>query len=82
MAGFSESSTVQAWPVERPVALKWPHVPMDNFDGQTFDVGCECMTTLMSGDTTFKYIGTDQYVPLKVIDFERPRSEHRRPRNK
>jgi type I restriction enzyme R subunit len=32
----------------------------------------ERMTTLLRGDMTFKYVGTDQYVPLRVIDFDRP----------
>ena len=29
MAGFSESSTVQAWLVQRLVGLGWDHVPGD-----------------------------------------------------
>jgi len=32
----------------------------------------ERMTTLLRGDMTYKYVGTDQYVPLRVIDFDRP----------
>ena len=32
----------------------------------------ERMTTLLRGDMTFKYVGADQYVPLRVIDFDRP----------
>lgn len=32
----------------------------------------ERMTTILRGDHTHKYVGTEQYVPVRLIDFERP----------
>ena len=117
MAGFSESSTVQAWLVERLVGLGWEHVPGKDLPRSNLDVvveewliaavgvlnplvrespervdevlptvrstvlsamtdgllaANERMTTLMRGDTTIKYVGSDQYVPLHLIDFSDP----------
>ncbi|MBU6162917.1 MAG: type I restriction endonuclease subunit R, partial [Myxococcales bacterium] len=34
----------------------------------------ERMTTLMRGDHTVRYVGTEQHVPLRLIDFEDPAS--------
>jgi type I restriction enzyme R subunit len=115
MAGFSESSTVQTWLVERLVALGWEHVPGSQLPRESTaplveewviealeilnpDVhgapervdevlplirmavlgaaseglvpANERMTTLLRGDHTVKYIGTTEYVPLRLIDFE------------
>ncbi len=38
MSGFSESSTVQAWMVERLVALGWTHIPGDDLLRSNMDV--------------------------------------------
>lgn len=117
MLGFSESSTVQSWLVERLEGQGWLYSHSDQLDRDLSDVLCERtlsralgrlnpeideqpdrldevlpfirsiilsavndgtlaanerMTTLLRGDMTFKYVGTDQYVPLRVIDFDRP----------
>jgi type I restriction enzyme R subunit len=111
---FSESSTVQAWLVERLAALGWTHVPGKNLPRQKTDVlveewlvealerlnpeiaeepasvdevlplirmgvmaaatdgllsANESMTTLLRGQRTVKYVGTEDYVPLRFIDF-------------
>ncbi|MEJ7743750.1 MAG: type I restriction endonuclease [Nocardioidaceae bacterium] len=34
----------------------------------------ERMVTLLRGDHTVKYVGTDSYVPLRLIDFDDPTS--------
>ncbi len=115
MAGFSESSTVQAWLVDRLVALGWEHVPGKELPRETtaslaeewvitsLEVlnpalhgqpervdevlptirgavlaaaseglvpANERLTTLLRGDHTVKYVGTNEYVPLRLIDFE------------
>jgi type I restriction enzyme R subunit len=115
MPGFSESSTVQAWLVERLVSLGWEHVPGNELPREHTDALCEQwliealevlnpefhgfpervdevlptirmavlaaaseglvpanerMTTLLRGDHTVKYVGTTQYVPLRLLDFE------------
>jgi type I restriction enzyme, R subunit len=115
MTGFSESSTVQAWLVERLVALGWEHVPgrelpreftaplVEEWLIEALEVfnpdlhgapervdevlplirmavlgaaseglvpANERMTTLLRGDHTVKYVGTTEYVPLRLIDFE------------
>src|ERR1035437_8029255 len=115
MAGFSESSTVQAWLVERLVLLGWEHVPgkelpreftaplVEEWVIEALEIlnsdlhgapervdevlplirmavlgaaaeglvpANERMTTLLRGDHTGKYIGTTEYVPLRLIDFE------------
>lgn len=36
----------------------------------------ERMTTLMRGDHTVKYVGEDQHVPVRLIDFDNPSSNH------
>ena len=41
MAGFSESSTVQAWLVERLVGLGWEHVPGKDLPRSNVDVVVE-----------------------------------------
>ena len=41
MAGFSESSTVQAWLVERLVGLGWTHIPGDELPREFTDVVVE-----------------------------------------
>ncbi len=114
MAGFSESSTVQAWLVERLVALGWEHIPgrelpreftaalVEEWVIEALEVlnpelhgdsdrvdevlpmiragvlaaaveglvpANERMTTLLRGDHTVKYVGTNEYVPLRLIDF-------------
>lgn len=114
MTGFSESSTVQAWLVERLVALGWEHVPGKGLPRTKTDVlvdewliealevlnpdlhgfpervdevlplvrmavmsaatdglvaANESMTTLLRGHRTMKYVGTEDYVPLRLIDF-------------
>lgn len=111
---FSESSTVQAWLVERLVSLGWTHVPGRDLPRQKTDVvveewlvdalerlnpeiaeepasvdevlplirmgvmaaatdgllaANESMTTLLRGQRTVKYVGTEDYVPLRLIDF-------------
>ena len=121
MPGFSESSTVQAWLVERLVALGWEHVPgrelpreftaplveewviealevlnpalhrdPDRVDEvlPTIRAGVlaaaaeglvpanERMTTLLRGDHTVKYVGTNEYVPLRLIDFDNLAENH------
>jgi len=115
MVGFSESSTVQAWLVERLVSLGWEHIPgkelpreltsplVEEWLIEALEVlnpelhgapervdevlplirmavlgaaseglvpANERMTTLLRGDHTVKYIGTTEYVPLRLIDFE------------
>ncbi len=115
MAGFSESSTVQAWLVERLVALGWEHVPgkelpreftaplVEEWVIEALEVlnpelhgdsdrvdevlptvrtvvlaaaveglvpANERMTTLLRGDHTVKYVGTTEYVPLRLIKFD------------
>jgi len=116
MSTFSESSTVQAWLVERLVTLGWIHVPGKDLARENTSAAIEesliealevlnpalhgapervdevlplvrvavlgagsegllaaneRLTTLMRGDHTVKYVGTDQYVPLRLIDFEK-----------
>ncbi len=111
---FSESSTVQAWLVERLVSLGWEHVPGKDLPRAKTDVlveewliealevlnpelhghpermdevlplirmhisaaaneslmaANEAMTTLLRGQRTVKYIGTDEYVPVRLVDF-------------
>lgn len=115
MGGFSESSTVQAWLVERLVSLGWEYVPGRELTRDSSDplveeslIGAletlnpdlygapervdevlptirlavlgaaseglvaanERLTTLLRGDHTLRYVGTTQYVPLRLIDFE------------
>jgi type I restriction enzyme R subunit len=115
MPGFSESSTVQAWLVERLVSLGWEHTPgrelpreptaplveewlieaaevlnpeLHGFPERVDEVlptirmamlaaaseglvpANERLTTLLRGDHTVKYVGTTEYVPLRLIDFE------------
>ncbi len=115
MAGFSESSTVQAWLVERLVSGGWEYVPgrelpreataplveewlIESLEllnpalyGLTERVdevlplirmavlgaasegllpANERLTTLLRGDHTVKYVGTTEYVPLRLIDFD------------
>ena len=115
MVGFSESSTVQAWLVERLVALGWEHVPgkelpreftaplVEEWVIEALEVlnpelhgdsdrvdevlptvrtvvlaaaveglvpANERMTTLLRGDHTVKYVGTTEYVPLRLIKFD------------
>src|SRR3954466_3528193 len=115
MTGFSESSTVQAWLVERLVSLGWVHVPGNELPREHTDALCEewlieslevlnaelhgspervdevlptirmavlaaaseglvpaneRITTLLRGDHTVKYVGTTEYVPLRLIDFD------------
>ena len=121
MSAFSEASTVQAWLVERLVALGWTHVGANELPRNVTDVLCddwviaalkrlnpaiaeapervdevlplirsvilsanndgllaanERMTTLMRGDHTVKYVGEDQHVPLRLIDFDNPSANH------
>ena len=40
----------------------------------------ERMTTLLRGAQTVKYVGTDEHVPLRLIDFETSRTTARRVR--
>lgn len=115
MSGFNEASTVQAWLVQRLVALGWVHVPGKDVPREHTDVlveewliealetlnpeihgfpervdevlplvrmgllsaaseglvvANERMTTLLRGDHTVKYVGTERYVPLRLVDFE------------
>ncbi len=115
MAGFSESSTVEAWLVERLVTLGWEHVPgkelpreftaplVEEWVIESLEVlnpalhsdpdrvdevmptiraavlaaaveglvsANQRMTTLLRGDHTVKYVGTNEYVPLRLIAFE------------
>ncbi len=117
MSGFSESSTVQAWLVERIGALGWVHIPgkalpreftaplVEEWLIESLEVlnpalhgepervdevlplvrmaalsaaseglvaANERLTTLLRGDHTHKYVGTDEYVPLRLIDFRNP----------
>lgn len=119
--GFSESSTVQSWLVERLAALGWEHIPgkqlpreftaplveewvietlellnpalhgdSDRVDEvlPTIRAGVlaaaveglvpanERMTTLLRGDHTVKYVGTNEYVPLRLIDFDSMSENH------
>jgi type I restriction enzyme R subunit len=115
MPEFTESSTVQAWLIERLVGLGWTHVPGKELPRSSIDVLCEewlieaieilnlgvrgvpdrvdeilpkirstilsagiegllaaneRMTTLLRGDSTIKFVGSDEYVPMMFIDFE------------
>ncbi len=124
MAGFSESSTVQAWLAKRLESIGWTRVvgdfgktprPPNSVPRESTEVlveewllealevlnpelagaperidevlpvirmavlaaaneglvaANERMTTLLRGDYTHKYIGTDEYVPLRLIDFD------------
>lgn len=115
MSGFSESSTVQAWLIERLTSLGWTHVPgkevprertgvlveewlIEALESVNSDIygfpervdeilpllrmavlaagteglvsANEQMTALLRGAHTVKYVGTEQYVPLRLIDFE------------
>ena len=117
MPTFSESSTVQAWLLNKLQEQGWRYTHPEQLGRDISDVLCEPtlssalsrlnseideqpdrldevlpfirsiilsavndgtlvanerMTTLLRGDMTFKYVGTDQYVPLRVIDFDRP----------
>ena len=110
---FSESSTVQAWLVERLVSLGWTHVQGRDLPRQKTDVlvedwlveamtrlnpeiaeepasvdevlplirmnvmsaatdgllaANESMTTMLRGQRAVKYIGTEDYTPLRLID--------------
>ncbi len=121
MAGFSESSTVQAWLVERLVALGWERIPgkelpreftaplVEEWVIEALEVlnpelhgdpdrvdevlptiraavlaaaaeglvpASERMTTLLRGDHTVKYVGTNEYVPLRLINFENLAENH------
>src|SRR3954470_24146979 len=121
MAGFSESSTVQAWLVERLVSLGWERVHSHELPREHTDAVCEewlieslevlnpelhgsperidevlptirmavlaaaseglvpsneRMTTLLRGDHTVKYVGTTEYVPLRLIDFDNLSENH------
>jgi type I restriction enzyme R subunit len=115
MPEFTESSTVQAWLIERLVDIGWTHVPGKELPRSTIDVLCEewlieaieilnlsvrgvpervdeilpkirstilsavtdgllaaneRMTTLLRGDSTIKFVGTEEYLPMMFIDFE------------
>lgn len=115
MAGFSESSTMQAWLVQRLVALGWEHIlgkelpreftaplveewliealevlnpRLHPVPGRVDEVlplirmavlsaaseglvaANERLTTLLRGDHTHKYVGTTEYIPLRLIDFD------------
>src|SRR4051812_41359038 len=115
MSGFSESSTVQAWLVERLVSLGWTRVPGKEVPRERTDVlveewltealevlnpeihgrpervdevlplirmavlaagtdglvsANEQMTPLLRGTHTVKYVGTERYVPLWLIDLK------------
>lgn len=117
MTGFSESSTVQAWLVDRLSGLGWSHVPGNQVPRARTEVlveewlieavevlnpelhgrpervnevlplvrmgvlsaasegliaANERMVTLLRGDHTVKYVGTERYVPLRLIDFTDP----------
>lgn len=121
MAGFSESSTVQVWLVERLVSLGWRYVPGTELPREFTDplveewliesiealnpvvsgapervdevlpvirmavLGAaseglvpanERLTTLLRGDHTVKYVGTTEYVPLRLIDFDDMSQNH------
>lgn len=115
MTGFSESSTVQTWLVERLKDLGWEHLPGSQLPRGKTDVlveewligtlktlnpdihgmperveqvlplirmgtlsaasegvvaANERMVTLLRGDHTVKYVGSERYLPLQLIDFE------------
>ncbi len=115
MVGFTETSTVQTWLVDRLVTLGWEHVPGQELPRESTDAvvedwlieslavlniaipgspervdevlptirmavlgaaseglvsANERMTTLLRGDHTVKYVGTTEYVPLRLIDFD------------
>lgn len=115
MSGFSESSTVQKWLVDRLTAMGWSHMPgkqlmrantevlvehtlvpslkilnseihkaPDRIDevlplirmttlaaaSEGLIAANERMVTLLRGHHTVKYVGTEKYVPLRLIDFE------------
>lgn len=117
MSGFSESSTVQAWLLDRLAGLGWHHVHPDALPRTNTDVVCdewviaallrlnpviaeqsdrvdevlpvlrsavlsasnegllaanERLTTLLRGDQTFKFVGTEHHVPVRFIDFDDP----------
>lgn len=121
MAGFSESSTVQAWLVERLMALGWEHFAgkdlpreftaplVEDWLVEALEVlnpplhaaperidevlplirmavlsaaseglvaANERLTTLLRGDHTVKYVGTNEYVPLRLIDFDNLGENH------
>jgi type I restriction enzyme R subunit len=111
MPEFTESSTVQAWLIERLVGLGWTHVPGKELPRSSIDVLCEewlieaieilnlgvrgvpdrvdeilpkirstilsagiegllaaneRMTTLLRGDSTIKFVGSDEYVISRI----------------
>lgn len=115
MSGFTETSTVQSWLVERLVLLGWEHIPgkelpreftaplveewliealevlnpslyaaperMDEVlplirmavlsaASEGIVAANERLTTLLRGDHTVKYVGTTEYVPLRLIAFD------------
>ncbi len=115
MAGFTESSTVQSWLIERLVELGWTYIQGNELPRAHTDVLCEewlieaieilnphvrgapeqideilprvrstvlsavtdgllaaneRMTVLLRGDSTIKFIGSEEYVPLRLIDFD------------
>jgi type I restriction enzyme R subunit len=115
MAEFTETSTVQAWLIQRLVGLGWTHVPGKELPRSSIDVLCEewlietieilnlgvrgvpervdeilpkirstilsavtegllaaneRMTTLLRGDSTIKFVGTEEYLPMMFIDFD------------
>ncbi len=121
MAGFSESSTVQAWLVERLHALGWKHIPgkelpressaplIERWLIKALEVlnpalqstpervdevlplirmavlsaaseglvhANERLTPLPRGDHTVKYVGTAEYVPMRLIDFDNLSENH------
>lgn len=121
MSGFSESSTVQAWLIQRLVSLGWKHIPgkelprdltaplVEEWLIEALEVvnadlhgipervdevlplirmavmsaasdglvaANERLTTLLRGDHTVKYVGTTEYVPLQLIDFENLAENH------
>lgn len=114
MSVFSESSTVQAWLVEKLAAQGWDHVPGKDLPRAKTDIlveewlvealevlnpeihghperidevlplvrmttlsasseglvaANEQMTTLLRGNKTVRYVGTEKYVPLRLLDF-------------
>lgn len=121
MAGFSESSTVQTWLVERLVALGWEHIPgkqlprdfttplVEEWLIEALEIlnpalhgapervdevlplvrmavlsaaseglvaANERLTTLLRGDRTHKYVGTTEYTPLRLIEFDNVAVNH------
>lgn len=115
MSGFSESTTVQKWLVERLASMGWDHIPgkllpraktdvlveewlLKSLEARNSEIhghperideilplmrmsvlsaateglisANERMTTMLRGDRTVKYVGTEEYVPLRLIDFE------------